>query len=94
MRREENDTFHSDVEELTEQSVKAEATEKVWSTFEKALTNLDVDSQSLLAEYFNGVSVMELSRNRGLSLRDVEEWLTQAKRLLFQELRQVCNVRN
>ncbi len=96
MRREDlnnEDTFHDDVTELVEKSIVEEANEKVWSTFDKALNQLDIDSKSLLSEYFNGASVMELSRNRGLSMRDVEEWLSRAKRILFQELRQECNIR-
>ena len=91
MRRE--DSFPEEVSELAQQTVLAEATEKVMSTFDKALNQLDFDSQSLLTDYFSGVSVMELARLRGISPQDVEEWLSRSKRILFQELRQECNVR-
>jgi len=92
MRREE-DTFPQEVSELAQQAVLEEATQKVCSTFDKALNQLDVDSQILLSDYFGGATVVELSRTRGMSARDVEEWLSHSKRILFQELRQECNVR-
>ncbi len=91
MRRE--DSFPAEVSELAQQAVLEEATAKVCSTFDKALNSLDFESQMLLSDYFNGTSVVELSRTRGMNTRDVEEWLSRSKRLLFQELRQECNVR-
>lgn len=91
MRRE--DSFPEEVSELAQQVVLEEATQKVCSTFDKALNQLDLESQILLSDYFGGTTVMELSRTRGMSTRDVEEWLNRSKRLLFQELRQECNVR-
>jgi DNA-directed RNA polymerase specialized sigma24 family protein len=91
MRR--DDSFQDEVVELAQSAVAEEVVDKVMSTFDKALNQLDVDSQSLLSEYFNGVTVVELSRARGLNPRDVEEWLSRSKRLLFQELRQECIIR-
>ena len=91
MRKE--DSFQEEVSELAQSAIAEEGVEKVMSTFDKALNQLDVDSQSLLSEYFNGVTVVELSRARGLNARDVEEWLNHSKRLLFQELRQECIIR-
>ena len=91
MRR--DDSFQEEVAELAQSATAEEVVEKAMSTFEKALNQLDIDSQSLLSEYFNGVTVVELSRARGLNLRDVQEWLNHSKRILFQELRQECIVR-
>ena len=58
-----------DVEELAEKAIVAETENKVWSTLDRALSKLDTESRDLLTDYFNGATVLELSRKRGLNPR-------------------------
>ena len=88
-----NTKLFTDVEALLEQSVVAEASTKVWNQFEAALAKLDEASVELLLEHFRGATAKQLSRDRQISLAEMEAWLTKAKRDLIRHLRSGFQVR-
>lgn len=88
-----NTKLFTDVEALLEQSVVAEAGAKVWKQFEQALSMLDETSAELLLDHFRGASAQKISRDRELSLAEVEACLTKAKRELIHHLRSGFQVR-
>ena len=88
-----NDQLVKDVESLVEQSVAAEATEKVWDKFAQAMGKLDEASQDLLRQFFGGTGVEELSRQTRLSPAEVEAWLSKARKQLVENMRSGFQVR-
>ena len=85
--------WHTDVEELLEQSVHAEVNTKVWDAFGTATENLDKESADLFSEFLNGTSAPKLAIQRKLSVEEVEAWLARIKREVMHELRLKFKVR-
>lgn len=85
--------LRTDVEGLLEKTVVEEAVTDVWGHFEKALSTLDNDSIELLQQHFRGRSAVELGRSRGLTVDQVEAWLSRIKRELVVALRGDFTVR-
>jgi DNA-directed RNA polymerase specialized sigma24 family protein len=71
----------------------AEASSKIWNSFEQALSRIDSESVELLTRHFDGASVSQLSREKKLSEQEVEAWLKKAKRELVNQLRTGIRVR-
>lgn len=85
--------LEQDVEELVQKTVVEEAVEKVFAQLEEALRSLDSQSESLIREFLNGVTVSELARHHDISEEKAEQWLAGAKRSIAQELRSRCKVK-
>ena len=83
----------SDVKDLAEQSITEEAIAKVQSLMDQAMSKLDAESQGILNEYFDGKTVEELSRMRGIEKSVMEAWIARSKRELINKLRSECRVR-
>ena len=85
--------LEQDVEELVEKSVVEEAVQKVFVQLDEALRSLDTQSEALVREFLEGVSVSELARHHDISEEKAQQWLTGAKRSLAQELPSRCKVK-
>jgi DNA-directed RNA polymerase specialized sigma24 family protein len=86
-------TWVSDVEDLLQKSVAADAASRVWKRFEEALEKLDPQSADLFHDYLRGATPAELANRKHLSQEEVQNWIQKIKRDVIQQLRQDCKVR-
>jgi DNA-directed RNA polymerase specialized sigma24 family protein len=88
-----NNKLFSDVEELLQQSVIAQASSEIWTKFERAVEKLDPDAAGLLMEHFQGKSATALAKKKGIPATEMESLLKQTKRELVNHLRGSFQVR-
>jgi len=79
---------------LTQKYILEEATAKVWRTFEEARKKLDPESLQLFDDYLSGTSQHKLCEERGLTPKQLNQWVNQIKRTVVQQLRNRCCVRH
>ena len=91
--KKDNLSIKEELAPLLEKSFVEEASQKVWSSFEKALLQMDDESLGLLRQHFSGMTVQQISAERNLKSQEVDAWLKKAKRQVMENLRRVCDVR-
>ncbi len=88
-----NKKDQKDLKQLLDQVILAETTQVVFKEFDCALEELDPASRQLLEQYFDGHSIEYLSERKGLSKKEIQDWLNQSRRKLIRKLRQKYQVR-
>ncbi len=88
-----NRELEEELSPLMKQTVVAEASEKVWAHFERAMESLDPESAELLSSFFQGKSVTRLAQERNLSADEIERWIGAKKKELVQRLRTSKQIR-
>ena len=84
----------SEVKELVERVVVAEADQDVWKKFELAMGSLGTVEKSLLQAYFQGQSPDQISLNLAIPEAELKPMITNAKQQLTQALRTAFQVRH
>ena len=86
--------LREDVSELVEKVTVEEARNTVLDKLESAFKTLDPKSREVLQDYFNGVTLEELSQQNAISITQTQDWIREIKRQLITQLQRNNSVRH